>query len=159
MGGTSGSYAQLQLVTKKRHPVCKTLNSFTQWEYRRMSAMSAVIQEYRALGYVGGLQASCHFSCMKGVTVLVCISRNNHCRWIDLTFAHMVIRGVANKRCKVIRIVSGPELLLPDMCVIEKVVPKHVEHWSHTNHSPEKVWPLRHGRSDKQARIRSAEDG
>src|SRR5208337_5460682 len=69
--GTSTSYGQLHLVTKKRHPVCKALNPLTQREYRGMSAVPAVVQEYRMLGYVGGLQASNHFSRMKWVAVLV----------------------------------------------------------------------------------------
>src|SRR5216683_2679617 len=124
-----------------------------------MSTMSAVFQEYRMPRNIRRLQPGCHFSSMERITVLVRISRDNHGRWIGSAIVNPVIGRVLQKRGKVALIVCSSEFFFPDMCMIEQVVPQHIEHRHHANHGAEQVRSLRHGSSYKQTRVRPTEDG
>ena len=114
-----------------------------------MPTVPAVAQENRIVGDIGGLQLGCHLSCVEGIAVLVGIPRYDHGCGISRSFANVVIWGVAEQRDKILGIVSCAKLFLPDVRIIEQVIPQHIEHGDHTDDRTKQVRPLSHGGADQ----------
>ena len=118
-----------------------------------MTSEFAVIEQDWMLGNIGGLQARSHLAGVERIAVVIRIPGDNHCRGIGHALLHIVVWRVPGESGKVIGIVDSAELIFPNVRVIEMVVAQHVQDGDHADHCPEKIRPLRHCRSDQQARV------
>ena len=97
-----------------------------------MPAKLVVVEENRMFGNICGLQPSCHLACMEGIAVPVSVTGDDHRGGIGHALANLMIGRIFYEGCEIVRVVHRAELIFPNMRIVKKVVPQHVQHRNHT---------------------------
>ena len=89
------------------------------------------------------LQPSRHLACVQWIAVPISVTGDDHGGGIGHALPNLMIGRVLREGGEIVRVIHGTEFLFPDVGVVEEVVPQHVQHRNHADHSAEQIRPLR----------------